>query len=182
LKLGVSVYSAGDRVVVSSVEAGTPAQGVLFPNDQIVRAAFRDAASGSIYRFGIRTPDDLTQLKFYAGTGTRVAMEVFRPTTGPRNFFVNFVPSSPIVPRAVYDSNGNMTSTTTTSRGSSAEIVEDSSGEAGNWLSNGTDMPVGGISSGNSGNMLRTDVQTGVESNNNSGGDSAGDLLNGNGR
>jgi predicted RNA-binding Zn-ribbon protein involved in translation (DUF1610 family) len=90
VRLGVNIYNAGSRVIVQSVLPNTPAQGKLFPNDQIVKGAFRDALTGRVIKVMITSPADMTRLKTLAGAGTKVALQVFRPTTGSRNFFVTF--------------------------------------------------------------------------------------------
>lgn len=92
VELGVMIYTAGGgRVVVQSVKPNTPAAGNLFPNDQLVKGAFRDAATNQVFKIPIRSQNDLTRLKTLAGGGTDVAMQVYRPTTGTyRNFMLRF--------------------------------------------------------------------------------------------
>ncbi|TWT76269.1 hypothetical protein CA13_67610 [Planctomycetes bacterium CA13] len=139
--LGVKIYNAGPRVMVQSVMPNTPAQGLLFPNDQLVKGAFRDAQSGQVQRVQIYSPSDVTRLKTLAGAGQRVALQVFRPTTGTRNFFVNFAaPGGAPVTRTYQVQVNGHTETRTRSVSQSAAaatITEDSTGEAAALLGGG---------------------------------------------
>jgi hypothetical protein len=155
LRLGVSVYEVNRRVIVSRVDPGTPAAGRLFPNDQLVRAAFKDAQSGGIYRMPINSPGDIRRLKSLAGAGTRVALEVFRPTSGTRNFFVDFAPEGTTTPYTV-TVNGVLEERTSIKTGQSSPTVrEDTTGEAATWLDGAGqaqgagNQPPGGGSQGN---------------------------------
>ena len=143
LTLGVNVYQVGSRVIVQSTLPNTPAEGRLFPNDQLVMGAFRDAATGELQRIQIRHPDDLTELKTLAGAGTQVALRVYRPTTGVRDFFVSFKAPGGVVTRSVQRSvrgapgaepegepEGAMESR-------SATFTEDTTGEAAAMLGSG---------------------------------------------
>jgi len=170
LTLGVTVSNINGRVVVSKVAQGTPAFGRLFPNDQLVKGAFRDAESGQVYRIDISSPEDLTRLKYEAGPGTQVALEVFRPRSGTRSFFVTFAgreeqktSSYTVNGREVERSEPYIVT-------SPLSITEDKSGSAARML--GSD---GGQSSGNTSQGSAT--QGGGSSS-----DSAADLLNGSGR
>jgi hypothetical protein len=150
VRLGVSIYQNNRRVIVSRVEPGTPAEGLLFPNDQLVRAAFRDAQNGRVFRMPIYTPSDVTRLKSLAGAGTRVALEVFRPTSGLRNFFVEFAPDR----NEVYTKGG--VGAEVAAAESAASISEDTTGEAAGMLGGGSQSqgadyePPRGGSQGNS--------------------------------
>lgn len=167
LSLGVIIYEVNGRVLVERTIPGTPAAGKLFPNDQLVRGAFRDAQNGQVYRQRIQSIDDVTRLKAYAGPQTRVAMEVYRPTTGYRSFFVTFE-TDEVVPQvrtraaaAAADGSGEVPVT----RRRAGAVVPDSTGEAAQLLggresSEGDAVPRGSNPTGNSG-------------------DSANDLLNG---
>jgi hypothetical protein len=141
LRLGATVYEVDGRVIVSRVDRGTPADGRLFPNDQLVKAAFRDQQNGQVYRRWISSADDIRQLKSLAGAGTKVAMEVFRPTSGSRSFFVIFAPERPQTRTYTVIVNGQpeeRTSTMTSGVGeSAAAIMEDSTGEAAGMLNGG---------------------------------------------
>jgi hypothetical protein len=168
LELGVTIYEVNGRVIVSQTRPGTPASGLLFPNDQIVRAAYRDAFTGRVYRSGIRTVGDVAMLKANAGPGARVALEVYRPTTGYRSFFVNFAISGEVTQYSaaakgddgrVVPRGGGQTRT------SAASIVPDSTGEASQML--------GGRNEAQGGNAPQEFTP------NRGGGDSAADLLNG---
>ncbi len=167
LSLGVIIYEVNGRVLVERTIPGTPASGKLFPNDQLVRGAFRDAQNGQVYRQFIQSIDDVTRLKAYAGPQTRVAMEVYRPTTGYRSFFVTFE-TDEVVPQvrtraaaAAADGSGEVPVT----RRRAGAIVPDSTGEAAQLL--------GGRESSEGGPVTRESTQQGNS------GDSANDLLNG---
>ena len=135
LRLGVSIFETNGRVIVSRVDRGTPADGLLFPNDQFVRAAFRDAQNGSVFKMDIYNPDDIRRLKTLAGAGTRVALEVFRPTSGSRHFFVEFAPER----NQVYTRGGG---NSVAAAAASASISEDTTGEAAGLLG-GRSQPQG---------------------------------------
>ena len=131
MTLGVSVYSHRGRLMVEDVLPRTPADGRLFSNDQMVKAAFRDPMTGDVHRLRLRTPNDLSRLKVLAGPGTKVALEVFRPTSGTRSFFVRFATNRPSVVRGVFGGGND---------GAAAEevrattITEDRTGEASRML------------------------------------------------
>lgn len=126
LRLGVVVYPANGRVVVQRALRGTPAYGKLFPNDRIVKGAFRDAYTGKKFVVDIYYPDDLRRLKSLAGAGTRVALRVYRPTAGTRDFFVSFAPRNGTVEYSLR--NGQQP------HAEAATISEDTSGEASSWF------------------------------------------------
>jgi hypothetical protein len=168
LELGVTIYEVSGRVIVSRTRPGTPAAGLLFPNDQLVRAAYRDAFSRQVYRMGIRTVGDVATLKASAGPGARVALEVYRPTTGYRSFFVNFAISGEVTQNSAAAQAGDgqvVTRGGNQPRAAAASIVPDSTGEAAQML--------GGRSAPQGGNEPQEIVPNPV------GGDSAADLLNG---
>ncbi len=165
--LGVRLYNAGPRVIVESVLPNTPAQGRLFPNDQLVRGAFRDAASGQVHRVNIYSPADVTRLKTLAGAGTQVALRVFRPTGGARNFFVSFAAPGGVTTRAYQVQVNGRTETRTQQvqqQARTATITEDTTGEAASML--------GGDAGSAGGPPVIIDQGSGQ-----SGGDSAADLL-----
>lgn len=147
LRLGVNIFGANGRVLVESVQPGTPAQGKLYPNDQLVKGAFRDPLSGQVYRVEIYSPDDLTRLKALAGAGTKVALEVFRPTSGTSSFFISFAADG-VVTRSKQrqPTNGRANSRSQSGPGST-NIVEDTTGEAAQWLNAGGGPTVKGRSS-----------------------------------
>jgi hypothetical protein len=175
--LGVNIYNAGSRVIVQSVIPGTPAQGRLFPNDQLVKGAFRDAQNGQVIRVPIYSPADVTRLKTMAGAGQQVALQVFRPTTGVRNFFVNFVaPGGMVTKTYSLQVNGQteMRTREVPQSGSAAMIQEDTSGAAASMLGeggSGGDPAIIDQGGGNQGG--------GQEQGGQIGGESAEDLLNG---
>lgn len=142
LTLGVNVYQVGSRVIVQSTLPNTPAEGRLFPNDQLVMGAFRDAATGELQRIQIRHPDDLTELKTLAGAGTQVALRVYRPTTGVRDFFVSFKAPG-VVTRSVQGAGRSAPGAEAepASEGAvgsrSAVFTEDTTGEAAAMLGSG---------------------------------------------
>ncbi len=175
IEIGVNIYAVNGRVVVQSVLPGTPAQGRLFPNDQLVKGAFRDPQNGQVYKVQIYSPNDVTRLKSLAGAGTKVALEVFRPTTGTRSFFLTFATDGGIVTRTrqVYGANGQVTERTVQEQRAATPmtITEDSTGEAAQWLNEG-----GGSATGGTPPVI---VNPG---NNGAGGESAADLLNGPGQ
>lgn len=141
LTLGVNVYQVGSRVIVQSTLPNTPAEGRLFPNDQLVMGAFRDAATGELQRIQIRHPDDLTELKTLAGAGTQVALRVYRPTTGVRDFFVSFKAPGGVVTRSVQGSGRSAPGAEAEPEGAagsrSAVFTEDTTGEAAAMLGSG---------------------------------------------
>ena len=145
------------------------AENRLYPNDQLVKAAFRDAQNGQVYKVNIYSPDDVTRLKTMAGSSTKVAMEVFRPTSGSRNFFINFAPVGGIVTKTYSSSQGGAMETMSAPV---VTMIEDTTGEAAQWLSSGTSSPVNGGNSGQG--PIQTPPVT-----NPVGGDSADSLLNG---
>lgn len=162
LTLGVNVYQVGSRVIVQSTLPNTPAEGRLFPNDQLVMGAFRDAATGELQRIQIRHPDDLTELKTLAGAGTQVALRVYRPTTGVRDFFVSF--KAPGVVTRTYERSGR------SAPGSEAEaepegavgsrsavFTEDTTGEAAAMLGSG------GGADGGAAPVIRQPGQPGIQ-------------------
>lgn len=136
LKLGVVIYNAGGRVVVERVLPNTPADGHFFPNDQIVKGAFRDAQDGRVYSVPINSPASLTQLKTMAGPGNRVAMRVSRPTSGPRSFFVTFASQGGVVSGGAraYSTQGVAAAAPV----AAASVQADTTGEAAGWLDNST--------------------------------------------
>ncbi|WP_442506931.1 hypothetical protein SH528x_005805 [Novipirellula sp. SH528] len=140
--LGVNIYNAGSRVIVQSVMPGTPAQGRLFPNDQLVKGAFRDPLSRQVHRVFIHSPADVTRLKTMAGAGTRVALQVYRPTTGVRNFLVNFeAPGGTTTQAYQLQADGQPQALRSTSP-AAAMISDDVNGEAASML--GSDDAGGG--------------------------------------
>jgi hypothetical protein len=162
LTLGVNVYQVGSRVIVQSTLPNTPAEGRLFPNDQLVMGAFRDAATGELQRIQIRHPDDLTELKTLAGAGTQVALRVYRPTTGVRDFFVSF--KAPGVVTRTYERSGRSAPGAEPEAepegvmGSrSATFTEDTTGEAAAMLGSG-----GGADAG-AAPVMRQPGQPGVQ-------------------
>lgn len=165
--LGVRIYNAGPRVIVQSVIPNTPAQGRLFPNDQLVRGAFRDAQSGHVHRVSIYSPADVTRLKTLAGAGTQVALRVFRPTSGDRNFFVSFAAPGGVTTRTYQVQVNGRTETRTQQvqqQARTTTITEDTTGEAASML--------GGDAGSDNGPPVIIDQGSGQ-----SGGDSAADLL-----
>jgi hypothetical protein len=104
--------------------------------------AFRDAATGELQRIQIRHPDDLTELKTLAGAGTQVALRVYRPTTGVRDFFVSF--KAPGVVTRTYERSGRSApgaepegEPEAAMESRSATFTEDTTGEAAAMLGGG---------------------------------------------
>ncbi|NND97747.1 MAG: hypothetical protein HKN47_10510 [Pirellulaceae bacterium] len=181
LTLGVNIYNAGWRVMVQSVVPGTPAQGKLFPNDQLVKGAFRDAQSGQVFRVNIQSPADVTRLKTLAGAGTRVALQVFRPTTGPRNFFVTFATPGGVTTYGAPVAGGGTAAAMSRTAPAAAMITEDVSGEAASMLGGGATgggPPVISNPGTNPGFNPGVNPGTNPGFNPPPGGDSAADLLN----
>ncbi len=112
-----------------------------------------------------------------AGAGQQVALQVFRPTTGVRNFFVNFAaPGRTVAMTQSVVVNGQIETRTTLvpQEGSSGTIQEDTSGEAASMLGEG----------GSGGGPAIIDQGGGIDGGmpqggGQIGGESAEDLLNG---
>jgi len=130
-------------VVVSRVDPGTPAEGRLYPNDQLVKAAFRDQQNGQVFRMWINSSDDIRMLKYRAGAGNNVALEVYRPTSGVRSFFVMFAPERSEEKTYTVTVNGRTEERTRATSQPMATIIDDATGEAAQMLNNaGQPTPV----------------------------------------
>ena len=88
LMLGLNVYQGQGGVTVESVRPGTPAYGKFFPNDTIVRYAYRDRMTGEKFRSAVYQPGDINTMKNNAGAGNPIAVAVRRPNYGERKFLV----------------------------------------------------------------------------------------------
>ena len=91
-KLGVSVVPMSWGLRVVSTQPGTPAHGVLFVDDIMQEAAYRDDF-GNVQRFALRVPHDIETVKHYAGSSKQVALKVRRPTGQMRYLFASFIPN-----------------------------------------------------------------------------------------
>lgn len=96
-ELGVTVIPTPRGVRVTAVQPGSAASGVLFVNDIIVAAAYRDDF-GQKQVLPTRSGDDLEQVKHMAGQ-SKTALMIRRPSGQTRYAFVSFRPVGPMAYR-----------------------------------------------------------------------------------
>lgn len=89
LVFGATLSNIGGLVTVRQI-TGLPALGSLFPNDKLIKGAFRDSYTGRVTRVQFYSPQDMIRLKTLAGADQRVALQVWREGVGYRSFYLYF--------------------------------------------------------------------------------------------